>query len=111
VAERDRLRERVQRRGMLRVVQPEREAMQRSNDANLRFERDVAGWSDVREPSVRQWQLLRGVRPRRQALFEQRRADVYVERSMGHGCGVCLLGVRRRSLLGCLCAGSLPVRG
>lgn len=68
--------ERMQRRGVLWVVQPECEAMQRPDDANVRFDRDVAGRRDVREPSLRERFVHRHVRPWREALLEQRRPDL-----------------------------------
>ena len=100
VAERHGLRERVQWWSVLWVVQPEREAMQRHDDADVRLFRNLAGRTDMLESSVRGGKLHRHVCSRRQTLLGQWRADVCGERAVGNGGSVRFFGVRERRLLG-----------
>jgi hypothetical protein len=58
----------------------------------------------VREPGLRGRKLHRHVCPRSQAVLEQRSSDLHGERPVGHGDGMCLVGVRERRVLGRLCA-------
>jgi hypothetical protein len=76
MARRHGLQERVRRRLVLRKLQPEREAVQRPDPAELRHDRNVARQDAVLESSVLERLVRRCMHTRGEAVLEQRDPDL-----------------------------------